>query len=118
MNGRSGLEDNIANFVTKAVDKSTKVMERNVKVNTPVKDGHLKRSIRSRMTDAFSGEVYNEASEGGREINYAVFIEYGTRHIAPRAMFRKGVAQSEDQIISIFGQEAKNVKASVLKPEK
>lgn len=93
-------------------------MTRNVKVATPVKEGHLKRSIADRMTSPFSGEVYSGATEGGKEINYAVFIEYGTRYIAPRAMFRKGVAASEDQIMQIFADQARAVKVGVLKPEK
>ena len=118
LNGTDVLEGNVANFVKRAVDKSTKIMERNVKVNTPVKEGHLKRSIRSRMTGDFSGEVYNEAVEGGKQIDYAVHVEYGTKHMAPRAMFRKGVAQSEKQIEQAFADEAKKVKASVLNDKK
>lgn len=100
------IEKGVGRFVDRAVQKSVKVMERNVKVNTPVKDGHLRRSIRSRKTGFGQGEVYNEAVEGGREIHYAIYQEYGTKHIAPRAMFRKGVAQSEKKIKEIFAEEA------------
>ena len=100
----------IGSFIHKAVDKSTKVMELNVKVNTPVKEGHARRSVRSRMTGFGQGEVYNAATEGGKEIDYFVHLEYGTKFMAPRAPFRKGVAQSEDKIQEIFGDEAKGVK--------
>jgi len=109
-NGTNQLEESVGNFVTKAVEKSIAVMERNIKVRTPVKEGHLKRSIRSRMIDAFSGEAYNEAVEGGKEINYAIYQEYGTKYIAPRAMFRRGVADSEKRITDIFAEEARNLK--------
>ena len=103
----------IGKFITRAVDRSSKVMERNVKAQMHkgwgVQDGHLRRSIHSRMTSKTSGEVYNEATEGGREINYAVHVEYGTRHMAPRAMFRRGVAESEPRIKEIFKEEARKV---------
>lgn len=109
-NGTDQLEDSVGNFVTKAVARSVKVMERNVKVRTPVVEGHLKRAIRSRTTGAFSGEVYNETVEGGQEVNYAAYVEYGTRYMAPRAMFRKGVADSESRIQQIFQEEARALK--------
>lgn len=109
-NVRKGIRD----FVDIAVKKSIKVMERNVKVNTPVKHGHLRRSIRSRMTGFGQGEVYNEAVQGGKEINYAVYMEYGTKYVAPRAMFRKGVGQSEERIQQIFKEEAKRVHDNVI----
>lgn len=114
LDGTSQLEKGIGQFVERAVQKSVKVMERNIKVNTPVKEGHLKRSIRSKSTGFGKAEVYNEAVEGGQEINYAIYQEYGTRYIAPRAMFRKGVAQSEDKIKSIFKEEAKSVRDTKL----
>jgi HK97 gp10 family phage protein len=109
INNRNVVNREIGKFITRAVSRSIKVMERNVKVNTPVKEGHLRRSIQSRMTGQTSGEVFNAAVEGGREINYAVHVEYGTRHMAPRAMFRKGVADSEDRIKEIFAEEARKV---------
>lgn len=104
------LQEGVGKFVDRAVQKSVKVMERNVKINTPVKHGHLRRSIHSRSTGFGKGEVYNEAVEGGKEITYAIYQEYGTRHIAPRAMFRKGAGQSQKEIQSIFAEEARKVR--------
>lgn len=112
--GTAKLEKGIGKFIDTAVQKSVKLMERNVKVNTPVKEGHLRRSIRSRQVSFGKAEVYNEAVEGGKEINYAIYQEYGTKYIAPRAMFRKGVAQSEDKIKDIFKEEAKKVRDNEL----
>lgn len=110
MNNRPSIEKGVGEFIDQAVGKSVKVMERNIKANTPVREGHLKRSIFSRVTGFGQGEVRTQAVEGGKEIDYAVHVEYGTRHMAPRAMFRKGVAQSEDQIKDIFQHEAWRVK--------
>lgn len=106
LNYRAPVENRIQKFVENSVAKSLAVMERNIKANTPVKEGHLRRSIHSINTGLGRGEVRTGAVEGGREINYAVHVEFGTRFMAPRAMFRKGVAQSEDQIKDIFKHEA------------
>ena len=104
----AALEKGIGKFVTRAVGKSVKLMERNIKVNTPVREGHLKRSIRSQH-ERFEGEVFTMPVEGGVEVDYAVHVEYGTVHQAPRAMFRKGAGQSQKGIKKIFAEEAKKV---------
>lgn len=101
-------ETDIANVIERSVGKALLVMERNIKVNTPIRSGTLARSITSKKTGFGKGEVYTASVDGGKEINYAVFVEYGTQHMAPRAMFRKGVAQSEEKISQIFAEEAKN----------
>lgn len=116
------VESGIGKFIDRAVSKSILVMERNVKNNTPVHHGYLRRSIASKKTGFGQGEVFTnpignvtEATSKKKGIartkpvSYAVFVEYGTRHMAPRAMFRKGVADSEKQIQDIFKQEAKTV---------
>lgn len=105
----------IGNFVNRAVEKSLLVLEGNIKLNTPVKEGTLRRSITPKMTGFGQGQVYTAPLEGGKEVNYAVYVEYGTRSMAPRAMFRKGVAQSDDRIKEIFKDEAGKVVTSVVK---
>lgn len=112
-NNRINTESEVGKFIDRSVKKSARVMERNIKVNTPVKEGHLKRSITTRDVSYGNSEVFNAPVEGGKEINYALFIEYGTKYIAPRAMFRKGVAQSEEKIKQIFSEEAKKVHDSI-----
>ena len=111
INNTPKVEKGISTFIDRAVGRSVKVMTRNVKVNTPVKEGHLRRSINDRKTGFGKAEVFNAAVEGGKEIDYAVHVEYGTRHMAPRAMFRKGVEQSEAEIQRIFKEEAKKVQS-------
>lgn len=110
LNNRPAVEKSISEaFLERATGRSLLLMERNIKVATPVREGHLKRSIFSRSTGFGKGEVRTAAVEGGQQINYAVFVEYGTRHQAPAAMFRKGVANSEAGIKEIFSYEAYRV---------
>src|SRR5690606_558344 len=117
------VEKGIGLFVNRAVEKSVKVIEKNVKVETPVRHGYLRRSITSKMTGFGKGEVFTNPISNvtkatskrksiaqHKEVSYAVYVEYGTRHMAPRAMFRKGVGKSERQIKQIFKDEAKSFK--------
>lgn len=100
------VEKSIADAVDRAVKKSAFVMERNIKVNTPVLEGHLRRSIQAvNSLPKGEGAVENKAAEGGRDINYAVYVEYGTKYMSPRAMFRKGVKASEPKIKQLFKDE-------------
>lgn len=96
-----GIEKNLAI----AVEKSLYTLERAIKIETPVKHGNLKRSITKRMTGKFEGDVFTSPLEDGKELNYAIYVEYGTRYMAPRAMFRKGVANSEAEVDQIFNTE-------------
>ena len=120
---RPSVEKGIGIFVNRAVEKSIKVMEKNVKVETPVKHGYLRRSITSIMTGFGKGEVFTNPVSSvtkatskrkgislHKEVSYAIFVEYGTRFMAPRAMFRKGVGKSQKQIKQIFRDEAKTFK--------
>lgn len=120
---RAVVESKIGAFVNTSVEKSIKVIERNVKVNTPVKHGYLRRSITSKMTGFGKGEVFTNpigsvtkstSKKKGisqhKEVSYAVYVEFGTKYMAPRAMFRKGVGQSQKQIKAIFAEEAKKQK--------
>lgn len=108
----------VGKFIDRAVEKSLAVMELNIKQNTPVKTGTLKRSITSKKTTFGKGEVFTNPNiritRAGKkmhaDLNYAIHVEYGTRYMAPRAMFRKGVEQSEERIKQIFAEEARDVK--------
>lgn len=63
-------------------------LETAVKEETPVRTGLLKSKIVGEMTGDLEGEV-------GTNTEYAIFVEYGTVHMAARAMFRKGAAKVE-----------------------
>jgi HK97 gp10 family phage protein len=113
VSGRSQFEGEAAKAIERAVQKGVKVMEANIKKNTPVRTGTLRRSIHSQMTGRFSGAAFSASVDGGKEVNYAKHVEYGTKNMAPRAMFRKGVAQSEATIQSLITGEMRNVKVNI-----
>jgi HK97 gp10 family phage protein len=95
----------VGKAISTAVQKSLAVMERNIKVNTPIRSGTLARSITQRLNTPFDGDIFTAPLVDGKEIDYAIHVEYGTKYMAPRAMFRKGVAQSEKKIEQIFNDE-------------
>lgn len=99
----------ISKAISRAVTRSLAVMEGNIKKNTPIRTGTLARSITAKETGFGKGEVYTKPIDEGKEITYAVHVEYGTIHQAPRGMFRKGVAQSEQRIEQIFDEELAKV---------
>lgn len=109
----------VSKLIDSAVDTGSKIMERNIKVRTPVITGHLRRSITSKKTGFAKAEVFTNPVSSvtrkkvkqSKDITYAKYVEYGTKHMAPRAMFRKGVADSEEQIKQVFkkaGQDLYN----------
>lgn len=112
INGTEEASEEIGKFIDRAVKKSTFTMEKNIKQNTPVVHGTLRRSIQSRFPEFAKGEVFS-SSNFAVDVGYAVFVEYGTKYFAPRGMFRKGVEQSKEKIQEIFADEAKNVKLSI-----
>lgn len=105
------VSKDISAFINKSVGKSLIVMERNVKAgmvkNWGLQTGTLKRSISHKMTGYGKGEIFTNPA--GNPINYAVHVEYGTKHMAPRAFMRKGISVSKKQIQEIFRSEAKKV---------
>ena len=58
--------------------------------------------------------IIKKETEGDKEIitasiysdcDYAWFVEFGTRHQAPQAFLRRGLASSTSSIINIFGRK-------------
>ena len=71
------------------------ILVNEIKIRTPVRTGRLKASIGyylglNKILSVFSNVLY------------AVFVEYGTRNMAPRAMFRRGIAAAKTKIKGIF----------------
>lgn len=64
---------------------------------TPRKSGALQKG--------WKGEIVPDAIEVGNEVHYAPHIEYGTIHIAPFAMLRTTVEES-DLILAIAMERA------------
>ena len=75
-----------------------------VKKKTPVDTGNLRSSINTRLV-----ENKNDRSEAvvGTNVEYAPFIEFGTRKVKPRAMFRKTVDEHGKDVWKTFNDSLK-----------
>ena len=74
--GLEEIQKKLAKMLTpeqmeKALGKACAVVERSAKQKAPKGDGNLRRSITSRVLDAFTGEVFTP-------LEYAPYVEYGT----------------------------------------
>lgn len=119
-NNRPQVDREVSKFIDRAVKKSAFLMERNMKeVATTAfvqRTGNLRRSIRAYTGKDLpfgSAEVRINPIREGADVNYALYLEYGTRYIAPRAFIRRGAGISRKQIKFIFADEAKKVKVNV-----
>lgn len=79
------LSKNTANFV---------INEFSMFPDPPVKTGNLRRSVRGINLGGGKG-IVTAGSIIGKEINYSVFVEYGTRYMPPRPFFRNGTERSK-----------------------
>ena len=100
-----------------AVKQGAYIMERNVKVSATTsfvqRTGHLRRSIRTNENLGYNkAEIQiNPVREGG-DVNYAKYLEYGTKYIAPRAFIRNGVELARKAIAILFDGELGKVHIS------
>ena len=106
----------VRGFVTKAVGKSAAIMEAQIKnaatESFVQRTGHLRRSVRAH-TEGMpfgSAEVRINPVRHGADVNYALYLEYGTKYISPRAFIRKGIGRSKKPIKETFREEARKVK--------
>jgi hypothetical protein len=65
------------------VPKLALMLESEVKALTPVRTGRLKNSMTGERSGFLQGRVFTR-------VVYAVFVEFGTARMAPRAMMRRG----------------------------
>jgi hypothetical protein len=78
------------------LQKSAEYTMNMVKEETPVKTGNLRNSIAQKTDkDTLVATVYSD-------VEYALYVEYGTRRFGPRAMFRKGLNRARYMIKKIF----------------
>ncbi len=85
----------------KALAESALHMEACIKANTPVDTGRLRSSITSRSSLLAPGAKKGEALVG-TNVEYAAYVEYGTKFQRPQPYMRAGAADAEDGIETIF----------------
>ncbi len=97
-----------------ALMESAIVMEGNIALRCPVDTGHLRQSIgrKVRLYDGVSGEEKNDGLESyppnegeayvGTNVEYAPYVEYGTKYQRAQSYMRTGAVASEKAIASIF----------------
>jgi len=76
--------------------KAALIVERDAKKNCPVKTGHLRRSI----THVLSPNGKEAAV--GSNVEYAKFVELGTRKMAARPFLRNALRSNLSKIRKIF----------------
>lgn len=105
----------VINALAKGIDKYVKRAENAtmkagfkaeyfVKKKTPVDTGNLRSSINTQLSAKKKDRV--EAIVG-TNVEYAPFIEFGTRKMKPRAMFRKTIDENSKDVWQTFNQALK-----------
>lgn len=82
--------------LNEAIQKSIFTIERQSKINTPVRTGFLRASHQS----IFS----NLRGETGPTASYSVFVHEGTRFMRPRPFLMEAVKTSDRQVQDFFKQ--------------
>lgn len=102
-----GLTKGIKGFsdkTSKATMQAGLKTEYFVKKNTPVLTGNLKSNINTQLVSQSSDKT--EAFVG-TNVSYAPFVEFGTRKMEPRAMFRKTIDEHGKEIWETFNNSLK-----------
>jgi len=80
------------------LDLTGKVVEQKAKENCPVDTGKLRNSIKSELDKA------DLTVSVGSDLEYAKFVEYGTRYQPAQSFLRKGMIQAVSRIKAIFSR--------------
>jgi len=110
----------IENHKSESLKTAARVLEQKTKKaatrSFTQQTGNLRRSITPRPVNNLTGDadVWKVMCNPMRQsdavnVNYAIFLEYGTRYIAPRAFMRKGAADAKDAIRDKFSDSLKAV---------
>nr|DAZ68155.1 MAG TPA: putative tail component [Caudoviricetes sp.] len=76
--------------VSKLVKDTLYNIERDAKKKCPVDTGRLRGSITTNIISTYSGEV-------GTNVEYAEYVEYGTRYQSAQPYFEPAVDENEDK---------------------
>ena len=88
---------NLDKEMNKKIKDSLQVLLNDIQAKTPVDTGKLRDSIK----------ISQNKKEGtvATDLDYAKFVEYGTKDTQPAAMFRKGMASAKNKIKSIMDKK-------------
>lgn len=82
--------DTVEKDVSKLVKDTLYNIEKDAKQKCPVDTGRLRGSITTNIISAYSGEV-------GTNVEYAEYVEYGTRYQSAQPYFEPAVEKNEDK---------------------
>lgn len=87
--------------IDNAVTESAEVMAGNIKAITPVDTGRLRNSITA-SSHLLDGRLPTGEGEVGTNVEYAPYVEYGTRFQKPQPYMRRGAENSVPAVNRIF----------------
>lgn len=87
--------------IDKAVTESAEAMAGNIKAITPVDTGRLRNSITA-SSHLLDGRLPGGEGEVGTNVEYAPYVEYGTRFQKPQPYMRRGAENSVPTANRIF----------------
>lgn len=79
------------------LEQSGVAVQNHVMSRTPVDTGRLRASIHS--------QVDGDSVRIGTNVNYAVFVELGTRHQSPQPYLVPGLIAAKGDLTAIWGRE-------------
>lgn len=82
--------DKVEKDVSKLVKDTLYNIEKDAKRDCPVDTGRLRGSITTNIISTYSGEV-------GTNVEYAEYVEYGTRYQSAQPYFEPAVDENEDK---------------------
>ena len=103
----SGLKKGIENYIDKAGNATMKAAlkaEAFVKRKTPVRTGNLRSSINTQLSKKKTDQA--EAIVG-TNVSYAPHVEFGTKKMKAKAMFRKTIDENGKDISDTFKKHLK-----------
>lgn len=80
----SGLDGNIKESARKGLERGAKRIQKNAKLLTPVDEGHLRNSIKTKS------EVTQDGAEAQVFVgaDYGAYVEFGTRRTRKNSKYR------------------------------
>lgn len=90
--------------VSKLIKNTLHNIERDAKKSCPVDTGRLRSSITTNIISTYSGEV-------GTNVEYAGWVEYGTRYQSAQPYFEPAVEKNEDK----FNEELDKIIEELIK---